>query len=105
MNICIKYAKKLPSILKLEVAKPYHTLEITTGCAEKDHTTTVLYLYDLSLRTLYVSKIYENQSRMEKTFQSIDEEFYLEYLGMKAQYKEWCLKNDWPLPDANLHDK
>ena len=25
-----------------------------TGCAEKDHTTTVLYLYDLSLRTLYI---------------------------------------------------
>ena len=39
-----------------------------------------------------------NQECLENHFDKIDKQFYMKYLDMKRKHEEWCLQNDWPLP-------
>ena len=39
-----------------------------------------------------------NQECLENHFDKIDKQFYLKYLDMKRKHEEWCLQNDWSLP-------
>ena len=51
-HFCSKASAHSKFYLALVFIPPNPIMMCCTGCAEKDHTTTVLYLYDLSLRTL-----------------------------------------------------
>ena len=45
---------------------------------------------------------YNNQEDLENSFLRIDSQFYSEYLHMKKEHEEWCLRNDWPLPGISF---